>query len=172
MARRPFRGGGGPRRTTSWLDIPISTAVLGAGGASIFASLTVAEKAKRPFTIVRTYLEVMFESDQTAAQEIQLGAIGLCVVSDQASAIGVTAVPTPDTDLASDLWFLNKVLFNRFDFATASGFDSQGSRLFSLASKAMRKVNDDEDVVVVIETTGGSNGAQFFIGGRILIKEH
>ncbi len=108
MARRVFRSSRpGQRRTTSWLDIAIGAQALGAGGAAIIQVMSAGFLAKRPFTVVRTHLEVLFQSDQVAATETQLGAIGLCVVSDQAAAIGITAVPTPDTDLASDLWYLN-----------------------------------------------------------------
>ena len=48
----------------------------------------------------------MVESDQSAATELFIGNLGLAVVSDQATAVGVTAVPTPATDRGSDLWFL------------------------------------------------------------------
>jgi hypothetical protein len=47
-------------------------------------------------------------SDQFAQSESQIGAIGLAVVTDQAVGIGVTAVPTPITDLSSDSWFLHR----------------------------------------------------------------
>ena len=171
MARRPFVRGG-QRRATSWIDIPIQPVALGAGGAAITHTMTAIELAKRPITVIRTHLELLFQSDQLSATETQLGAVGLCVVSDQAAAIGITAVPTPDTDLASDLWFLNQILMNDISVNSAVGFDSMAGRLFSMDSKAMRKVNDDQQIVVVIELTGGSDGAIFTLGGRLLIKEH
>ena len=173
MARRhsSFRGRG-QRRETSWLDIEITAATLGAGAATITHQLSATELAKRPFTIVRTYLEVLLESDQIVATERQLGAVGICVVSDQAVAIGITAVPTPDTDLASDLWLLNKVILNKFTFSSAVGIQTPAGTLYSIDSKAMRKVNDDQDVVIVAELTGGSLGGVISLGGRILIKEH
>ena len=164
--------GGGQRRTTSWLDIPLSCVNVAGGGATIFSSLTTAELAKRPFTIVRTHLEVKFGSDQVAASETQEGAIGICVVSEQASAIGITAVPTPDTDLSSDLWLLNQVMFSEILFADATGFQDTTGVRYSIDSKAMRKVNDDQDIIVVMELTGASFGATFCVGGRMLIKEH
>jgi len=170
--RRSVHRVGSQRRSTSWLDIPIVGTNVAGGGAAILASLTAAELAKRPFTVVRTHLEVLYTSDQTAAQEVQLGAIGMCVVSDQANAIGVTAVPTPSTDLSSDLWFLHQVMMNEFLFATAVGFEDPSGRLFSIDSKAMRKVNDDQDVLIVAENTAASFGATYNIGGRLMIKEH
>ena len=164
--------GGGSRRATSWIDVPISCVNVAGGGAAIFASLTAAELAKRPFTIVRTHLEVKFGSDQIAASESQEGALGLCVVSDQALAIGITAVPTPDTDLASDFWFVNQVMFSEVLFGDSTGFQDTVGVHYAIDSKVMRKVNDDQDVALVIELTGASFGGTFCVGGRILIKEH
>ncbi len=140
------RGRLGSKRLTSWFPIDVTTTLISASG-SLLNSLTVAEKAKRPFTIVRTYLEIQQQSDQSIASETQIGAIGLAVVSDQAVAIGVTAVPTPLTDLDSDLWFLHQLIFGQFLFADATGFQESAAPTMSLDSKAMRKVNDAEDVI-------------------------
>ena len=107
MARRQFARGAAAisqKRLTSWFQFqPIR--VTGAAGGTIMFSLNAAALALRPFTIVRSRFEVGIISDQTAATEDQLGAIGMAVVSDQAVAVGVTAVPTPITDMGSDLWF-------------------------------------------------------------------
>ena len=108
MATRHFRSRSSTtRRATSWFDIPPFSVAVVAGGGTILASLTAAELAKRPFTIIRTHLTFDVQSDQVAATEVQTGAMGMAVVSDQASALGVTAVPTPATDAASDLWYLH-----------------------------------------------------------------
>ncbi len=171
MARR-FRGSHGARRATSWLDLPpVFSGISGTG--TLLLSLTVPEKAKRPFTIVRTHLRVHIQSDQSLASEIAIAAVGMCVVSDQASAIGITALPTPLTDLASDLWFVHQLIFNNFVFADATGFVESAGEQVEVDSKAMRKVNDDEDVVVVAEIdTALANGASMILAGRVLIKEH
>ncbi len=52
------------------------------------------------------------------------------------------------------------------------GFEAKDGRRFSIDSKAMRKVNADQDLIVVLEATGGSDGTFFMLGGRILIKVH
>ncbi len=176
MAHRQFargRGRLGSKRETSWFDIALTfTGIPDAG--IILNSLTALELAKRPFTIVRTYLEVKILSDQAIASENQLAGIGLCVVSDQASAIGITAVPTPITDLGSDLWFVHQLVFSSFLFASAVGFvEPAGGISRTIDSRAMRKVNDAEDVLVVAESnlTLGS-GLTLMVGGRLLIKEH
>ena len=162
----------GQRRQTSWFEIQLTQTAVASNAAVLVASLTTAEKAKRPFTIVRTQLSTHLTTDQLAATELQAIAVGMCVVSDQASAIGVTAIPTPDTDMASDLWFLHRWNFDEFLLASAVGFDSPTGRILHIDSKAMRKVNNDEDVVLVVETGAISSGVNFITAGRLLIKEH
>ena len=98
----------------------------------------------------------------------------MAVVSDQAEAIGVTAVPTPITDMASDLWFVHQLLYNEFTFADATGFEDRGQEQYVIDSKAMRKVEDGEDVVVVGESASGAGTGGFVmaVGGRVLVKLH
>ena len=167
------RGRSGAKRTTTWFDLPATSTNFSAAGGTILLSLTAAELAKRPFTIVRTHVELQLQSDQTAASELQLGAVGICVVSDQASALGVTAVPTPVTDSASDLWFLHQWIMSSFLFASGVGVEEPNTRRYSIDSKAMRKVNNDEDVIVVAELNGAiSSGFNMELAGRLMIKEH
>ncbi len=92
------------------------------------------------------------------------------MVSDQASAIGVTAIPTPITDLGSDAWFLHQVLSGRFEFNDATGFGDVG-RVGEIDSKAMRKVDIGFDIVSVVEASLGT-GSRINIGGRRLVKLH
>ncbi len=162
-----FRGGRN-RRESRWLDVPLQSAVFVGGAAQIANSLTVAELALRPFTVVRTRMEYFMRSDQAAAREDQNGAAGFAVVSDQAVAIGVTAVPTPVTDLASDLWFAHEVMWA----AGSSVNDGQVGFGFTIDSRAMRKVEDGQDIVHVLESSGLNNGMVWFSGGRVLIKLH
>ncbi len=157
------------KRQSDWFGIAFADTTLTTIGGTIVASLNATALAMRPFTIVRTHLEVMVMSDQSGAVERQAGAIGVAVVSDQASAIGVTAVPTPVTDLASDLWYLHQVLF-----ATESSLTDRATpgNFYSIDSKAMRKVNADEDVVFVEEFSSVGSGIRIFMGGRFLVKTH
>jgi len=173
MARQFTRSRGrlGTRRETSWFPIDFVFSGVGVAGV-ILNSLTTTEKAKRPFTILRTHLEVRMASDQIVASEVQLAGIGLAVVSDQASGIGISAVPTPVTDLGSDLWFVHQVLFGSFLFGDATGFQEPVGTFASIDSKAMRKVNDAEDVVIVAESSAIGQGLTITSGGRLLIKEH
>jgi len=176
MARRMMtRGRGiqsGQRRETRWLNLDATVLVLIAAGGTILYSLTTEEKALRPFTVIRTRLLVQISSDQLAAGENQIGAIGAAVVSDQAVGAGVTAVPTPINDVESDLWFVHQFLFSAMDLASAIGFDGNVGRVYSIDSKAMRKVEDGQDVVVVAEFSTQGDGFTLATGGRVLIKLH
>ena len=173
MAHRRFARGSAAiaqKRLTSWFEFLPRTDVLTATGGTIIFSLNTAALALRPFTIVRTRFLVSIVSDQLGADEIQIGAYGMAVVSDQAVAVGVTAVPTPITDMGSDLWFVHQMCYNDFQFVSGVGFHSDGAHQYEIDSKAMRKVDIGQDLVVVAEVAGASSGAAFVSGGRMLVK--
>ena len=162
----------GPKRMTSWLDIPPTATTLTGGGGTLTHTLSAAELAKLPFTIVRTYVEFFIQFDQTAASELQFVAFGGLVVSQQAVAVGVSAMPTPFNELGSDFFFVHKVMLSNFVFGTGVGFEEPSGLQYSIDSKAMRKVNEDEDIALVVELSTVGGGAVVQMAGRMLIKEH
>ena len=157
------------KRLTSWFQFkPAISSQTSAGGVILF-QLNAAALALRPFTIIRTHFEMRILSDQVAATEDQ-AAIGGAIVSDQAVAVGITAVPTPITDMASDLWFFHQLMFNSTQILTSVGADSPGSN-YSVDSKAMRKVDIGQDMIIVSEiSTDAGAGVDLLFGGRILVK--
>ena len=159
------------KRLTDWAFIsPFLTTQVGAGGVLI-ASLNAAALALRPFTIVRSIFELMVVSDQETVSEIQIGGFGVAVVSDQAVGIGVTAIPTPLTDLGSDLWLAHQVLLG--NFIGTGNSDTESANRYVVDSKAMRKVNGDQDVVIVTEMNSAlASGLTIFGAGRMLFKLH
>ena len=166
-------GSRGVRRQTRWLDLPAtSVSLAGASTAALILSLTAEELALRPFTIVRVRLSWFIKTDQFVASETQQAAVGMAVVSSQSEAIGATAVPTPFTDLSSDLWLMHDIISNQNVFGTGVGFDQIGGVEHLVDSKAMRKVEDGQDVVVVLETSSLSAGVNTITAGRVLIKMH
>ena len=174
MAHRGFVRGArsrSNRRETQWLALPPTTSTLD-NSAAFVLSLTTAELALRPFTIVRTHLTILQQSDQSAAAELQVGAVGICVVSEAASGVGVTALPTPITELDSDLWLVHATMVNQFLFADATGFVSPTGLVTRVDSKAMRKVNNDQDVAVLTEGATLGEGMLITMLGRMLIKLH
>ena len=102
--------GGRQRRESLWTDLAPAALTMSASGGTISHTPNAALLALRPFTVVRSRGAMYLRSDQSAAVEFQTAAWGGCVVSDEALAIGVTAVPTPVTELASDLWFIHQFI--------------------------------------------------------------
>jgi len=156
----------GPKRQSLWLQFQPSIVTLTATGGTLIASLNAAALALRPFTIVRTRFEVFVRSDQVAAVEDQFGGFGVAVVSEQASAAGIASIPTPITDLQSDYWLQHKLMLA----AGSSVNDGRVGFGWSLDSKAMRKVNNNEDIVIVSEFAAAGDGFFLISGGRMLIK--
>ncbi len=174
MARRRdfVRGASAIRssRLTTWFQFqPTATTISAASTGTLVASLNAAALALRPFTIVRSRFEIGLVSDQAAAIESQSIGMGIAVVSDEASAVGITAVPTPITEMGSNLWLLHTLLFSRestlTDRSIVGGYKS-------VDSKAMRKVEVGQDVILVLETSAVSSGCVVTMGGRMLIKNN
>jgi len=176
MARKFTRSRGrlgAQRRESLWVGLTPTNTGLAAGGATLILTASSTLLALRPFTIIRTHITWHVASDQSTAKENYAAAIGGCVVSDQAEAIGITAVPTPVTDLSSDLFFLWDSAIGIFDFTTGTGYREVG-HLQKIDSKAMRRVNDDQTVIFTIEDepTIGTDGVSVKVIGRQLIKLH
>ena len=166
MAGKFVRWSRGSVRKSIWLDFT-HTATTNAGSTqSIIASLNATALALRPFTVVRTHMTFLLQSDQAAANEVQACFWGAAVVSDQSVAVGITAVPTPNTDLSSSLWFALKVMYNN---AVNLTDQTIGSRYFELDSKAMRKVEVGQDLILVVVNPIAA-GWILQSAGRVLIK--
>ena len=171
--RRSFAVRKGPRRSTLWIDIvEVNTTLASSNLVAFINSAGAGLLAIRPFTVVRTRGILAFRSDQTGASESFNAALGYAIVSDQASAIGATAIPTPYTDLGSDLFFVHQFMSGRFEFVTGIGFHPQAMATIEYDSKAMRKVNDDQDIAVVLETSSIGSGINIYHAARMLIKLH
>ena len=160
------------RRETQWQGVQETNTILAsASSAVLINSPSATLLALRPFTVVRTRGFLHVASDQVAASELYHGALGCCVVSDQAVAIGVTAVPTPITDRQSDLWFTYEELGGQFVFGSATSFMEQGV-FRTYDSKAMRKVDEGDQPIFVIESSTLGGGVEVLHAGRQLIKLH
>jgi len=164
--------GGRMVRETLWGEVEGTFNVFpSAAGAAILNVTGGGLLALRPWTIVRARGIMFIESDQSAASEQQSMTIGHCVVSDQAVAIGITAVPTPNTDGDSDLWYVYQSLMTAQGAGTV---DSQLGIAVEYDSRAMRKVEDGAQLIVVAESDNAAltDGLNLRHRGRILIKLH
>ena len=159
----------GPRRATEWLASADDNAMSSLGGGLTVLDQLITSAANLdlvPSTIVRTRGIIFVQSDQEAASEHQLGAVGFAVVSEQAAAAGVASVPAPITNETSELFF------SWTPFAVSHGagtVNNPRGQLFHFDSKAMRKWADGQSIVVVIENAG-TLGLEFWIKFRMLVK--
>ena len=171
MARKRFSRGGA-RRETLWASVaPVSTTIAAANGTALILSGNDALLALRPFTIVRTRLEMHVHSDQAATSEFQHVALGVQVVGEEAVDAGASSLATPFAEQGSDLWMVYEELMNFQFFGSTVGFNNNGvSR--TIDSKAMRKVQDGYDVAYMLEASSLSAGLICTVSGRFLIKLH
>ncbi len=169
---RVFRGGKSVRETL-WVGIAATrTNITAPSTAVIINSASAGFLALRPFTIVRTRGWLFIGSDQIANIEPYGMSLGFSVVSDQALAIGITAVPTPETDADSDAFWVYESMTGEMKLISAAGFADPAGQGKDYDSRAMRKVEDGFDMAFVIETNSFSNGLFVSHVGRLLLKLH
>ena len=106
-------------------------------------------------------------------------AFGICIVSENAFGIGVTAIPSPIADIEWDGWFVYRTfaLVSADAVAAASVSHSGSSPLlwsarFDIDSKAMRKFKESDVMVGVIEFQSeiGTATVDATLNTRILSK--
>ena len=161
--------GGKQRRETLWAFITPTLTSMAASGGIITGTMNAALLALRPFTIVRTRGYLFLESDQAAAAELQVAAYAGAVVTEQALAIGVTAVPTPITDMGSDEFFLHQIIMADESALTDVAKPGVGVQF---DSRAMRKVSESEELYFVAELSSIGSGLTIISAGRFLLKLH
>ena len=159
-------------RQSRWLGLADfqSTTLAAGSNATLITSFAAGLLAERPFTIVRTRGTLYLESDQTAVTESQFCAYAHAVVSDQAVAVGISAVPTPFAD-ESDLFFVFQTLVSRLLVTTDVGRLLAGVQM-EFDSRAMRKVDEGSNAISVAEAGPTSSGLTLRNIFRMLIKLH
>ena len=164
--RRFARGVSQQRRKSSWSFGPEgATTQFTASGSSMF---TFGSQILTPgTTLVRTrgQLSVKVALNPTLADHM-LYSFGICIISENANAVGITAVPTPFADINWDGWLYH----SQGLVGTGSGQASLPVP-FEIDSKAMRKAKQTDVVVGVVEVTEtGAVTADFFLRIRLLFK--
>ena len=110
-----------PARTMVWFSDRLNLLAVTAGVSTLVTVLNAAVLALRPFTIVRTWIVIYFDSDQAVATEFGQAVYSEQVVTDSASAVGIASLPTPITETEAD-YFVYQPLFQEFGFGDATGF--------------------------------------------------
>jgi len=158
------------RRGTFWGRSPADSAFTILAAATAVLDSTAVPDAVEGETIIRTRGHIAIMTDQAAAaQEDQIGAVGMAIASDQAVAVGVGSLPTPYTDQDSDLWFMHQYFVNRTRVDSASVHSASGLNIFPFDSKAMRKMEEGQTLIVVVEN-GGGHGLVYMLNYSVLFK--
>ena len=175
MARRSsFRGRGHfVKRQTGWEEGVGELTSLQAVTAS--TSLIIGsvgfQLAVDGVTLIRTRGIIQVILTAAGAAEGFNGAFGICVVSNDAFAVGITAIPNPVDDMDWDGW-----LYHQFwSLMAPAAFQATGTGPFVkdlvIDSKAMRKVGQNDTIVLVGQFLEiGTAALSVTAGSRFLFK--
>ena len=168
-----FRGRSSSRRKTGWEEGPFSGVVAlsavgatlwGVGQQALFDGLTIAR--------IRGEALLWINSGGVLAGFQSYG-IGLCVVTASAFTFGVTAVPSPLTEIEWEGWMFHHVGAAIVQPGATAGehLGSVGAVRIPIDTKAMRKIGSDEVLCGVVEmgTEVGAATAQFSAQTRQLL---
>ncbi len=144
MARRTRgRVVSAPRRQTTWISSADQGYVtISAGAKTLIQSFDPQAAGLMAPTIVRTRGRLAVKSTQAAADAEVVGAVGMCVISDQAFAAGAGSIPGPFTDSGWGGWLAWEAVMISLQFVDGTGVFID-DRAFEFDSKAMRKVSSD-----------------------------
>ena len=169
---RSFRGGG-VRRRTQWDEVGQLTAlsnaaadtdfILGGAGAAFTTSGS---------TVVRLRGIIgMKLVSATSAGDGFTGAVGVGIVSGDAFAIGVTAVPMPNAQASWGGWLFHQFFDITSGTIVAAGAGFEIHQDIVIDSKAMRKAGLNETIYIAADVTE-VGAAQLFIRAkcRVLVK--
>ena len=174
--RSPVRG---LRRKTSWALGPFGdTGGLSANGATVFGVAAQADLEGMTIVRIRGELLVHLFSNATAGDGFPRCAVGLCIVTENAAGVGVTAIPSPIADLSWDGWMWHKMFsLVGADVVGAavvshSVSDVTKAARFEIDSKAMRKIKNTDLLIGVAELADeiGTAVVEMQLNTRQLVK--
>ncbi len=158
MARGRHRGRvGGKRRQTTWIGpADQNTVNVSSGGSAIIASFDPAANFLEAPTIVRSRGQALVKLQAYSADLDFGGALGICVVTDEAFAAGAASIPRPFDDSDWGGWLVWRLFANRFELLDATGSLFPAGLALEIDSKAMRKVGQGETIVMMCESQTGA----------------
>ena len=161
-------------RTKMWIGAGVGNTTVTGATDNLVSTLSAGALLLRPFTILRTRMDLQVRSDQQVASEIPFGFYGKLVVTDTAAVLGITALPGPSGISGSPeaAWFVwqavSLAFFVDINGTDGIGLDANGSMHYVIDSKSMRKVGPDDDVVTVFANEVAA-GMSLTTNGRMLI---
>ncbi len=159
-------------RTKIWIGAGVGRTTIVGGAKTLVSSLNAAALLLRPFTILRTRMLISWTTDQEAADEGPFGVYGEIVVTEQAAAIGVTAIPDPSDQVDPDAdWFVYQPVWTQFVTTAGGGISLSSPNNWTVDSKAMRKVGPDDQQLGMFSEDSGVGGF-LTTYGRFLLQLH
>ena len=158
------------RRQSSWAVGPSGIVSRTSTGASLFG--TGSQAIDNGLTHVRLRGELLgFLTSIAAALDGFDCGFGVCIVSENAFGIGVTAIPNPITDIGWDGWLYHK-LFALKGAVTGTFDETLSAQVrIEIDSKAMRKFKATDLMVAVVDVTEvGTSQVDFSFQSRALDK--
>ena len=147
------RARGTIRRKTAWIPGPFGTSgVLSATGSALIA--TAVQITADATTLVRTRGELLIQllsADDVGNAGGMIVGVGLCLVSENAIGVGITAISTPLTDEGWDGWFFHWAGNLRAQEMTLLGQQVAATARIPIDNKAMRKIRATDSLVGVVE---------------------
>ena len=171
---RSPRTSSGVRRATAWSSGPRQIPVgLTAAGAQLWA--VGSQSTLSGLTLIRVRGEFTAVLDVVTAigDGFERIAVGMCIVSENAFDAGVTAVPSPITDIGWDGWLYHRLLGQfRGSSTTELGRSPMEAVRIEMDSKAMRKFKQTDVLIGVVELAPETGAATltFSATTRLLTK--
>ncbi len=157
------------KRLSEWAAVVFTDEVAIAGASAVLiASFSSASLVTvTPSTLIRIRGLLTWRSDQVAAAEDTLGAVGIALVKERARNAGIASLPQPISDASDDVW-----LWHQFVWASHSGAAGGHDNMrMQVDGKAMRQIEDGDAIVITAETAG-ADGASVTLGSRFLFLLH
>jgi len=164
-ARRSMRSGRTVRRPTSWERLQ-STAPVTIPAASKVLLATYTVTGDFGVTVRRNRGRLWVQSDQAAAVEQQLGAVGFVVVTELALTAGIGSLPSPVAQGDDDGWFV----LEHISQAGSKAAGGPAGYWYPFDSKGMRKIEPGYAIAVVAENASVLFGMEVAIGVSTLFS--
>ncbi len=165
-SQRTFQRRTGSRPNLAWSSSLVAVPTVVPTVTKVLVASLVLSNTNIDETLLRVVGGLALQSDQVAANEDQVGAFGMIVVTSQALAAGVASMPGPFTDGASD-WFMYQPLLATITVLTAVGIEAQMATYFAINNKAKRIVSEGYAIALIAEN-GGTNGFRLTHNLRVL----
>jgi len=148
------RAARGDKRRTQWSGLADQAFIaVASAGATLISSISF----EAPGTIVRARGRISLFLQVFTGDLSVVGAFGVGLVSAEAAAIGITAIPHPFRDADAGLWMVHQTWAESFQTEGASpATQFLASWSFEIDSKAMRKVEPNTQMVFVAESQSGA----------------